>query len=497
MINLNTSDMKNKLGLAVLLGAVCGVAYADVPLNVVRGEQDTVYQSKHYVVGVTAPSAVATINGNVAKVYKTGSFGAELQLKEGVNDVEIVVENSGEQNSKRFSVFYAKERPQKKYTLAEAKEIAEKSTLKSVDFNAVTKQGAYLQYGDGDDRLGGSKMGFIDAGIILRVVGEKDGLYKVQLSQNRYAFMDKDYLDKTDKEPQKVNTGSWRVAKSGNYDKVSVSLPCRLAYYSWTELEPTRICVDVFGAMDNSNWMTQLDDTDMVEYVDFKQIDSDVYRIIINLKQDFVWGYSVAYEGNNLVIKVKHAPAPTLKGMKIGLDAGHGGAYPGAISASGLKEKDVNLSLVNEVKALLEAKGAKVVLSRDGDQGPTMAERKKIFKDAEVDLMISIHNNSGGSPLVEMGSCTAYKHLSNRKLAVAMQRRLVELGHKNFGVIGNFNFSLNAPTEYPNVLLEVLFMSSLPEEEKLADKGYHKKVAKQVLLALEDYIKEVKDSQKK
>ena len=98
---------------------------------------------------------------------------------------------------------------------------------------------------------------------------------------------------------------------------------------------------------------------------------------------------------------------------------------------------------------------------------------------------------------MEMGSCTAYKHLFNRKLAAAMQRRLVELGHKNFGVIGNFNFSLNAPTEYPNVLLEVLFMSSLPEEEKLADKGYHKKVAKQVLLALEDYIKEVKDSQKK
>ena len=110
--------------------------------------------------------------------------------------------------------------------------------------------------------------------------------------------------------------------------------------------------------------------------------------------------------------------------------------------------------------------------------------------------MISIHNNSGGSPLVEMGSCTAYKHVVNRELAAKMQNRLTELGHKNFGLIGNFNFSLNAPTEYPNVLLEVLFMSSLPEEEKLADKSYHKKVAKQVVLALEDYLKDVKKSQK-
>ena len=193
---------------------------------------------------------------------------------------------------------------------------------------------------------------------------------------------------------------------------------------------------------------------------------------------------------------MNHAPNPEIKGLVVGLDAGHGGKYPGAISASGITEKEVNLSIINEIKALLEAKGAKVVLSRDGDQGPTMGERKKIFKEAGVDLMISVHNNSGGSPLAEMGSCTAYKHVSDRALAVAMQKRLVELGHKNFGVIGNFNFSLNSPTEYPNVLLEVLFMSSLPEEEKLADDEYRKKIAKQVVLALEDYLNDVKASRK-
>lgn len=489
--------MKRKIfGSALLVVAICGTVQAEVPLKIVRGEQDTVYQAKHYVVGVTTPGAVATVNGNEAKVYKTGSFGAELQLKEGVNDVEIIVENAGEQNSKKFSVFYSKERPQKKYTLDEAQKIIDKLTLKAVDFYVVSKAGAYLQNGDGDDRLGGSKMGFVDEGIVFKVIGEKGNLYKVQLSQNRYAFMDKDYLEPTELTTQTVNTGSWRVAKNGNYDRVSVSLPCRQPYHAWTELDPTRICVDVFGAMNNSNWITQLNDTEMVDYVDFKQVESDVYRVIIKLKQTYVWGYSVKYEGNNLVISVKHAPEPSIKGLKIGLDAGHGGKYPGAVSASGLQEKDINMSMVNEVKALLEAKGATVILSRDGDQDLTMADRKKIFKDAEVDLMISIHNNSGGSPLVEMGSCTAYKHIVNRDLAAKMQNRLTELGHKNFGVIGNFNFSLNAPTEYPNVLLEVLFMSSLPEEEKLADKGYHKKVAKQVVRALEDYLKEVKKSTK-
>ena len=489
--------MKNRICLALLMGAMCGVSQAEVPLKIVRGDRDTVYQAKHYVVGVTAPGNSAKVNGEVVKVYKTGSFGAELMLKEGNNEISIETLNSTEQARKTLNVVYLKQRPERLYTMEQAKAELAKSTLKECDFYAVSKNGAYLQNGDGDDRLGGSKMGFVDVGIVFNVVGEKGNLYKVQLSQNRYAFMDKEYLEPTTEATETVNTGSWFVGKDGKYDEVSISLPRRLPYNYWSELDPTRICMNLYGAMNNSNWITQLNDTEMVEYVDFKQIESDVLQVIIKLKQEYSWGYSIGYAGTNLVIKVKHAPAITLKGMTIGLDAGHGGKNPGAISASGLKEMDINLSMVNEVKAMLEAKGAKVVLSRDADQGPTMAERKKIFKDAEIDLLISIHNNAGGSPLVEMGSCTAYKHISNRALAVAMQNRLVELGHKNFGVIGNFNFSLNAPTEYPNVLLEVLFMSSLPEEEKLADKSYHKKVAKQVVLALEDYLKEVKSSQKK
>lgn len=483
------------IGLVLLSMGICGTAQAAVPLKIVRGERDTVYQQKHYVVGVTNSGNRAQVNGKSVRVYKTGSFGAEVMLKEGANSIEVIVDDGMGQNEKYVKVFYSKNRPEKLYTMERAKKTMAENELKACDFNAVSKEGAYLQYGDGDDRLGGSKMGFVDAGIVFKVTGEKGGLYKVQLSQNRYAFIDKDYLEPTEMTTQTVNTGSWHVGKNGKYDRVSVSLPCRLPYHSWTELDPTRICVDVFGAMNNSNWITQLNDTEMIDYVDFLQVDSDVYRVIIKLKQTYSWGYSVSYEGNNLVINVKHAPELCLSGMKIGLDAGHGGKYPGAISPSGLKEKDVNLSMVKELKALLEAKGATIVMSRDGDQEPTMAERKKTFKDAEVDLMISIHNNSGGSPLVEMGSCTAYKHIVNRELAAMMQNRLTELGHKNFGLIGNFNFSLNAPTEYPNVLLEVLFMSSLPEEEKLADTLYHKKVAKQVVLALEDYIKAVKAAQ--
>ena len=497
MLNLKKKTMKY-LKSSLMLGAIlmCGSAQAAVDLKIVRGERDTVYQQKHYIVGVTNPGNKAKVNGENVKVYKTGSFGAEVMLKEGANKIEVIVEDGIGQVEKYIDVFYTKNRPKKSVTREQVLKEIDSNTLKERKFYAKSKKGAYLQYGDGDDRLGGSKMGFVDENIVFKVVGEKGGLYKVQLSQNRYAFMDKDYLEITDETTEVVNTGSWRVSNKGDYDQVYIGLPKRLPYHYWSELDPTRICIDVYGAMDNSNWMTQSFNTGMIEYVDFNQVDSDVYRVIIKLKEKYSWGYSVSYSGTNLVINVNHAPELAIKGMVIGLDAGHGGKNPGAYGPSGLKEKDVNLSMIKEVKALLEAKGAKIVMSREDDEAPSMGERKKIFKDAGIDLMISIHNNSGGSPLVEMGSCTAYKHVSDRALAVAMQKRLVELGHKDFGVIGNFNFSLNSPTEYPNVLLEVLFMSSLPEEEKLADKEYHKKVAKQVVLALEDYLKEVKASKK-
>jgi N-acetylmuramoyl-L-alanine amidase len=111
--------------------------------------------------------------------------------------------------------------------------------------------------------------------------------------------------------------------------------------------------------------------------------------------------------------------------------------------------------------------------------------------------MMSVHNNAGGSPINEMGTSTYYKSIANRDLAQCVLNRMLDLGLRNFGLTGNFNFSLNAPTEYPNLLLEALFMSSLPEEELLADPNYRQRIAEQAVKGIEDYLKLVKQSKKK
>ena len=481
--------MKNiSILLAALLLATPFTASADITFRrAPQYSRDTVTGTRYNVVCITDPGNLAAINGQQVKVYKTGAFGRPVTLQPGDNEIDVTLFKGTEVKTHTFNIFC---RPAEVQAAAPAQ-----PQLEDRLFYVETKELAYLQYGSGGDRLGGSKMGFLDPGIVLKVVGAIDDLYKVQLSTNRFAFIHQEDVEFSPKSSHIVNTNNIGISNLEDCDRIRLSLPERLPYAARTELDPTTINVEVFGAMNNSNWVTQYNDLEMIDYLDLQQVESDVLRLVIKLKEKYCWGYSVHYDGNNLIIEVKHAPKNlSLSALTIGLDAGHGGDALGAVSTTGLNEKDVNLSIVREIEKILKKKGAKVVLSRTDDRAMTMTERKKIFREANVDLMVSIHNNAGGSPLVPMGSSTYYKHITNRDLAATLLKRMLELGYENYGLTGNFNFSLNMPTEYPNALVECLFMSSLPDEELLADPATHRKIAEKVVAGLEDYLQQVSAS---
>ncbi|MCC8112611.1 MAG: N-acetylmuramoyl-L-alanine amidase [Bacteroidales bacterium] len=360
-----------------------------------------------------------------------------------------------------------------------------------------TLDGAFLLYGNGDDRLGGSKMGFIDSGIPVEVTGESGYLYRLQLSSGRWAYIEKKYVDPAPSLTSlpAVNTGKWTIKNIGLSDQITISLPRPLPYRSWTLIDPMTICIELYGAMDNSNWMTQTGTLGMIDYAYFEQPESDVYKIYLRLKRQYCWGYSLSYQGNSLVIDVRHQPDKLdLKYLTIGLDAGHGGSNTGAVSASGLTEKEVNLDIILRLRDLLEKAGARVVLTRADDTTLSMAERKKIWKEARVDLAVSVHNNSGGGPDANPGTSVYYKHLMDRPLAQCLYKRMLDLGVNDYGLTANFNFALNAPTDYPNALVEALFLSSTYESALLADPKYRQKIAKQIFDGLKDYLSLVKST---
>ena len=66
----------------------------------------------------------------------------------------------------------------------------------SAPFMVQTKDGAYLNYGLGTDRLGGTKINSLDAGIKLQVIGRVNDMYKVQLSRNTIAWIPDSYTEK-------------------------------------------------------------------------------------------------------------------------------------------------------------------------------------------------------------------------------------------------------------------------------------------------------------
>jgi N-acetylmuramoyl-L-alanine amidase len=471
-----------------ILALIPGLAFGQSKhsISVDKWGRDTVYTKVQHVVGFTTPGSVVTFNGEAVKVYKTGSFGKKVELNEGPNSIIVTSTYGGVSVSDTLNRFYTTQRP--------ARPQADLPLTIATSLYVETTEGAYLNYGKGADRLGGAKVCFVDAGIPLEVVEQFGDLYKVKVAENKYFHIPKEYTSPIENAPVRdVTTNNWSVTNMGDFDRVAISLNTRHPYTVRQVLEDKSIVLDIFGAQCNSNWLTQRVPLGMVKYVDLEQVEYDVFRAKIFLN-DYSWGTKIYYEGSTLIVDVKHKPELTLKGMVIGVDAGHGGpTSTGAVSISGLKEKELNLEMAYTLKKELEKKGAKVVLSRKDDSGMTMTERKKIFLENNVDLVISIHCNAAGSPLDVKGSSTYYKYIHNRPLAEAILLRTLELeGVTNFGLVGNFNFSLNGPIEYPNVLVETQFLSNPEDEERIADRSFRDAYMKKVVKGLEDYLKSLK-----
>jgi N-acetylmuramoyl-L-alanine amidase len=92
-----------------------------------------------------------------------------------------------------------------------------------------------------------------------------------------------------------------------------------------------------------------------------------------------------------------HARKETARRDKpvIVLDPGHGGIDPGAMSADGLKEKDLVLEMARELRTLIEQSGRyRVELTRDGDEFIRLRDRIGKARQLGGQVFISLHADS-------------------------------------------------------------------------------------------------------
>jgi len=359
----------------------------------------------------------------------------------------------------------------------------------------TTGQLPFLEYGLGDDRLGGAKMSYLDSNIVFRVVDSVKDDYKVKLSTNHYGWLAKGSF----KQDSSVHlqpyylTNNWKVYGDDKYDYVEISLDERLPYRSMQEINPSRIVVDIFGVTSNTNWITQLSTAKEIKNAYYEQIEDDVFRVIIELRHPQHWGYFIFYNEKKLVVRVKRQPlklAP--QNLVIAIDPGHGGTNTGAAGvSSGISEKDYTLKIAKEVEKYFNGKKAKTFMTRMNDTDLTMIDRTLMLRQLDPDILISIHLNSAGSDTVK-GVSTYYRYIGFRPLSQAILKRMRELKLAEWGNVGSFNFSLSGPTEYPNCLVEVAFLSNREDEKKILDPKFRKLVAQKIYLGVDDWLKSLK-----
>ena len=143
------------------------------------------------------------------------------------------------------------------------------------------------------------------------------------------------------------------------------------------------------------------------------------------------------------------------------LDAGHGGANPGAVY-EGRQEKDDALALVLAIGPILENNGIQVLYTRTTDVYQTPLEKAQLANEAAADFFVSIHRNSFPEDNVVSGVESLVYDLSGIKYQMAenINQQLETIGFVNLGVKARPNLIVLRRTKMPAVLVEAGFINS-------------------------------------
>ena len=353
-----------------------------------------------------------------------------------------------------------------------------------------------LAYGLGEDRLGGAKMGYIDTNVLLKVIDSTKSMYTVQLSKWHTAYLEKSFLKEDSSSPYKKSfylTGSFIAKGDSLFDYLSINLEEKLPYKSWMEISPGKIMLDIYGVQSNTNWITQLSSLKEIKNIYYNQVEDDVCRVTIELRHAQHWGYSIAYKGKALVVRVKRQPKSLdLRKLTVAIDAGHGGNNAGATGVKlNASEKEYTLLFARALEKSLKKMGVKkVIMTRRTDTSFDNKDRILWLQEQNPDLLLALHLNSSSKPEIK-GVSTYYKHIGFRPLTSTVLKRMLELKLDEFGNIGHFNFALNSPTDFPNCLVEIAFLSNEADGKRIVKPLFHTQVAGKIQAGIIDWLKQM------
>lgn len=194
-----------------------------------------------------------------------------------------------------------------------------------------------------------------------------------------------------------------------------------------------------------------------------------------------------------------------LKGKIICIDPGHGGTDVGAIGrldGNDVYEKDINFSIAKPLRDMLQAAGAKVIMTRDSDRdvaGPyadavtELQARCDVANKAGADAFVSIHIDSFSNSSID--GTTAYYYPKNGNdllLAQAVHNAVISrLTIPDRGVRSN-DLYVNVHANMPSTLVEMGFISNTHRLKMLTSSWGPKSIAQSIYQGLADYFRQVR-----
>ncbi|MEE4295688.1 MAG: N-acetylmuramoyl-L-alanine amidase [Wenzhouxiangella sp.] len=221
--------------------------------------------------------------------------------------------------------------------------------------------------------------------------------------------------------------------------------------------------------------------------------------------------------------------------MIVAIDAGHGGEDPGAIGPGGTYEKKITLQIARELEQLInDSPGMRAVMIRTGDYFIPLRERYERARQAQADLLLSVHadafrdfrvrgssvfvlSRSGASSQaarllaenenqadliggVELDrgddmlssvlldlSQSATMEYSNLA-AESIFQQLGSVGRRHRKQVERANFVVLRSPDVPSVLLEVGFISNPDDERNLNTARHRKQVATAIARGVRDHF---------
>src|SRR6184192_1163222 len=194
------------------------------------------------------------------------------------------------------------------------------------------------------------------------------------------------------------------------------------------------------------------------------------------------------------------------------LDPGHGGYDKGQVSRYGC-EKDFALDVARKLRPILQAKGMRVIMTREGDYFVPLEVRAQIANRARDAIFVSIHYNATnddpnatgfeifsftplGAPSTSHGAVAPSSLSTQPGSAVDAQSLALSacIYHSVLGHLREYDrgikrarFAVLRLTKVPAVLIEGGFLTERGESKLISNKDWRAKLAGAIGIGIESY----------